>query len=226
MGILPDSTVERDISIEPFSPQMHRPGVISYGLTSYGYDVRVGYKWKVFDAIAGGVVDPKSFNPKLLREFDLTPPDGHDWSNENIADPTCNRCGVYRSNKYQEEWLEECRKKAFPDHIVIPPNSYALGESMETFKVPRDVAVVCVGKSTYARCGIIVNVTPGEPEWEGKWTIEISNSSPLPAKVYCGEGIMQCMFFRGEGVCRTSYKDKKGKYMHQAGLTTAIVEKG
>lgn len=198
MGLLPDWMIEREVKIEPFSPQMERPGVISYGVTSYGYDVRAGYKWKLFDVLAGGVVDPKNFDPRLLREVDLTPPDDHDWFNTNIADPTCNRCGVYRSNVHSDSWLEKCRALT-PNFITIPPNSYVLGESLETFTIPRDMGVICIGKSTYARCGIIVNVTPGEPEWTGKWTIEISNSSPLPAKVYCGEGIMQCMFIRSDG---------------------------
>lgn len=264
MGILPDWMIERDVKIEPFSPQQHRPGVISYGVTSYGYDVRVGYKWKVFDAIAGGVVDPKNFDPKLLREFDLTP--YHEWRMAARPMPekgdglyttvTCQNCKTDRTEDVCGPG-KHCPHSRQPNYIIIPPNSYVLGESMETFTIPRDVACVCIGKSTYARCGIIVNVTPGEPEWEGKWTIEISNSSPLPAKVYCGEGIMQCMFIRSDGyrdtlygamrhlrktsrfvknlvlewsarvqkdaTCRVSYKDKKGIYQNQAGLTHARV---
>lgn len=250
MGLLPDWMVERDVKIESFSPQQHRPGVISYGLTSYGYDVRAGYKWKVFDAIAGGVVDPKNFNPKLLREFDLSP--FHVWNRIEDGRAWCHDCNKERDGKDDEE---VCPRTQRPNFITIPPNSYTLGESMETFTIPRDVGVICVGKSTYARCGIIVNVTPGEPEWAGKWTIEISNSSPLPAVVYCGEGIMQCMFIRSDGyrarlwslveglfetlgfghvwkptkdnpnemTCRVSYKDKKGIYQGQTGLTSPRV---
>jgi dCTP deaminase len=193
MGLLPDWMIEREVKIEPFSPQMERKGIISYGVTSYGYDVRAGYKWKLFDVLAGGIVDPKNFDPKLLREVDLTP------CHEPIELSTgviCRRCSIS-----EQRWdsYDSCKDSLHPNFITIPPNSYVLGESMETFTIPRDMGVICIGKSTYARCGIIVNVTPGEPEWTGKWTIEISNSSPLPAKVYCGEGIMQCMFIRSDG---------------------------
>jgi dCTP deaminase len=214
MGCLPDWMIERDIKIEPWSDGIHRPGVISYGCSAYGYDVRAGYKWRVFDVLGGAsVIDPKYFDPKLLREIDLTPK-AHHWHTKGIVvyqgtPITCLHCGVQggsymhgdeRDYPVPAMIKEQCPKAKQPDgFVVIPPNSYALGESLETFTIPRDVVCVCVGKSTYARSGIIVNVTPGEPEWTGKWTIEISNSTPLPAKVYCGEGIMQCLFFRSDG---------------------------
>jgi dCTP deaminase len=180
MGILPDWLIERDVKIEPFAPQQHRPGVISYGLTSYGYDVRVGRNFKVFTNVYGSTVDPKKFDPKSFVDIEA-------------------------------------------DECVIPPNSFALAETVEYFDVPRDMLVICLGKSTYARCGIIVNVTPLEPEWRGKVTIEISNTTPLPAKIYANEGIAQMLFFRGEGVCKVSYADKKGKYQDQKGLTLPFV---
>ena len=180
MGILPDWLIERDVKIEPFAPQQHRPGIISYGLTSYGYDVRVGRNFKVFTNVYGSTVDPKKFDPKSFVDIEA-------------------------------------------DECVIPPNSFALAETVEYFDVPRDMLVICLGKSTYARCGIIVNVTPLEPEWRGRVTIEISNTTPLPAKIYANEGIAQMLFFRGEGVCKVSYADKKGKYQDQKGLTLPFV---
>ncbi|MCC6420652.1 MAG: dCTP deaminase [Gemmataceae bacterium] len=180
MGLLPDWQIERDIKIEPFAREAARPGVISYGLTSYGYDVRVGRHFKVFTNVYGAIVDPKHFDPNAFVDIE-------------------------------------------GDHCVIPPNSFALAETVEYFTIPRDILCVCVGKSTYARCGIIVNVTPLEPEWRGKITIEISNTTPLPARIYANEGIAQILFFRGEEVCRTSYADKKGKYQDQKGLTLPFV---
>ena len=180
MGVLPDWMIERDIKIEPFAPQQHRPGVISYGVTSYGYDVRVDRRFKVFTNVWGSTVDPKHFDPKSFVDVDA-------------------------------------------DFCIIPPNSFALAETVETFEIPRDVLATCLGKSTYARCGIIVNVTPLEPEWRGKITIEISNTTPLPAKIYANEGIAQILFFRGEAVCQVSYGDKRGKYQDQKGLTLPFV---
>jgi dCTP deaminase len=180
MGILPDWLIERDVKIEPFAPQQHRPGVISYGVTSYGYDVRVDKHFKVFTNVWGSTVDPKNFDPKSFVDV-------------------------------------------VGDYCIIPPNSFALAETVEYLEIPRDILVVCVGKSTYARCGIIVNVTPLEPEWRGRVTIEISNTTPLPAKIYAGEGIAQMLFFRGEQVCKVSYADKKGKYQDQKGLTLPFV---
>jgi dCTP deaminase len=180
MGILPDWHIQRDIKIEPFATEAARPGVISYGLSSYGYDVRVGRKFKVFTNVYGALIDPKNFNPSAFVDIE-------------------------------------------GDSCIIPPNSFALAETVETFEIPRDVLATCLGKSTYARCGIIVNVTPLEPEWRGKITIEISNTTPLPAKIYANEGIAQILFFRAEAVCKTSYADKKGKYQDQKGLTLPFV---
>jgi dCTP deaminase len=180
MGILPDWQIRRDIKIEPFAEGSVTPGVVSYGVSSYGYDVRVGRHFKVFTNVYGAVIDPKNFVASAFVDFE-------------------------------------------GDHCIIPPNSFALAETVEQFEIPRDILAVCLGKSTYARCGIIVNITPLEPEWRGKITIEISNTTPLPAKVYAGEGIAQILFFRAEAVCRTSYADKKGKYQDQKGLTLPFV---
>jgi dCTP deaminase len=162
--------------IEPFEDRQVRTGVISYGLSSYGYDIRVADEFKVFTNINNTVVDPKNFD---------------DRSFVNMKTDVC----------------------------IIPPNSFALARTVEYFRIPRDVLTVCVGKSTYARCGLIVNVTPFEPEWEGFVTLEISNTTPLPAKVYANEGISQVLFFQSDEVCETSYADKKGKYQKQQGLT-------
>ena len=176
MGVLPDWMIERDVKIEPFAPQQHRPGVISYGVTSYGYDVRVARNFKVFTNVWGSTVDPKQFDPKSFVEFT-------------------------------------------GDVCIVPPNSFALARTIEYFRVPRDVLTICLGKSTYARCGIIVNVTPFEPEWEGFVTLEISNTTPLPAKIYANEGIAQVLFFQSDEVCERSYADKRGKYLKQTGVT-------
>lgn len=162
--------------IEPFTETQVRAGVISYGLSSYGYDVRIADEFKIFTNINHTVVDPKSFDPRSFVDIKAA----------------------------------EC---------IIPPNSFALARSVEYFRIPRDVLVVCVGKSSYARCGIIVNVTPLEPEWEGIVTLEVSNTTPLPARIYAGEGIAQFLFFQGDEPCETSYADKKGKYQAQQGLT-------
>jgi dCTP deaminase len=180
MSVLADWEIRRDIVIEPFAEEALRPGVISYGLSSYGYDVRVGRRYKVFTNVRSVVVDPKHFDPASFVDIE-------------------------------------------GDHCIIPPNSFALAETVEYLEIPRDVIAICVGKSTYARCGIICNVTPLEPEWRGKVTIEISNTTPLPAKIYSGEGIAQILFFRAENVCQTSYGDKKGKYQDQKGLTLPFV---
>jgi dCTP deaminase len=162
--------------IEPFEDQQVRAGVISYGLSSYGYDIRVADEFKVFTNINSTVVDPKNFDAR------------------SFVDVRADVC-------------------------IIPPNSFALAKTVEYFRIPRDVLTVCVGKSTYARCGIIVNVTPFEPEWEGFVTLEISNTTPLPAKVYANEGIAQVLFFQSDETCEVSYADKKGKYQKQQGLT-------
>jgi dCTP deaminase len=163
--------------IEPFVETQKREGVISYGLSSYGYDVRVGNHFKVFTNVHNSVVDPKQFDPKSFVDISTN------------------------------------------DHVLIPPNSFALAQTVEYFRVPRSVITVCVGKSTYARCGLIVNVTPFEPEWEGFVTLEISNTTPLPAKVYANEGIAQVLFFESDEVCDVSYADRKGKYQKQVAIT-------
>ena len=162
--------------IEPFEDRQVRDGVISYGLSSYGYDIRVADEFKIFTNINSTVVDQKSFDARSFVDL-----------------------------------------KA--DVCIIPPNSFALARTVEYFRIPRDVLTVCVGKSTYARCGLIVNVTPFEPEWEGFVTLEISNTTPLPARVYANEGIAQVLFFQSDEVCEVSYADKKGKYQKQQGLT-------
>ena len=161
--------------IEPFVDGQVRSGVISYGVSSYGYDVRVGDEFKVFTNVFNTVVDPKNFDPKSFVDI-----------------------------------------KA--DVCIIPPNSFALASTVEYFRIPRDILTVCLGKSTYARCGIIVNVTPFEPEWEGHVTIEISNTTPLPAKIYANEGLCQIIFFQSDEQCETSYADRKGKYQSQKGI--------
>jgi dCTP deaminase len=162
--------------IEPFVDGQKRDGVISYGLSSYGYDARVGTDFKIFTNVNSSVVDPKNFDQ------------------QSFVDRNTDVC-------------------------VIPPNSFALARTVEYFRVPRDVLVICVGKSTYARCGIIVNVTPLEPEWEGHVTLEFSNTTPLPAKIYANEGACQFLFLQGNEPCETSYRDKAGKYQGQRGVT-------
>jgi len=161
--------------INPFADSQVREGVISYGVSSYGYDLRVADEFKIFTNVNSTIVDPKHFDARSLVE--------------------------YRG-----------------DACIVPPNSFALARSVEYFKIPRTVLTICVGKSTYARCGIIVNVTPLEPEWEGFVTLEISNTTPLPARVYSNEGLCQIVFFESDEVCETSYGDKKGKYQAQKGI--------
>ncbi len=161
--------------IEPFVDSQVRNGVISYGLSSYGYDIRVADEYKIFTNVFSAVVDPKQFDPRSMIDFK-------------------------------------------GDVCIIPPNSFALARTVEYFRIPRSTLTVCLGKSTYARCGIIVNVTPFEPEWEGFVTLEISNTTPLPAKIYSNEGIAQVLFFEGDEICQTSYADKKGKYQRQQGI--------
>ncbi|HJT71856.1 MAG TPA: dCTP deaminase [Terriglobales bacterium] len=161
--------------INPFSEKQVREGVVSYGLSSYGYDLRVADEFKVFTNVNSAIIDPKGFDEKSFVTIRA-------------------------------------------DSILIPPNSFALARSVEYFKIPRSVLTICVGKSTYARCGIIVNVTPFEPEWEGFVTLEISNTTPLPARVYANEGLCQILFFQSDEVCETSYADRKGKYQAQKGI--------
>ena len=162
--------------IEPFVDSQVRAGVVSYGLSSYGYDIRVADEFKVFTNINTTVIDPKAFDPRSFVDIKT-------------------------------------------DVCIVPPNSFALARTVEYFRIPRDVLTVCLGKSTYARCGIIVNVTPFEPEWEGNVTLEISNTTPLPAKIYANEGIAQVLFFQSDEVCERSYADKAGKYLKQRGVT-------
>lgn len=166
--------------IEPFEPSQVSRGNISFGLSSYGYDMRVGNEFKVFNNKATGMIDPKKLDPEAFYDFKG----------------------------------EVC---------VIPPNSFVLAKSLEYFRIPRDVMTICFGKSTYARCGIITNVTPFEPEWEGFVTMGISNTTPLPAKVYAGEGIAQVLFFEADEVCARSYRDRQGKYQAQQEITLAKV---
>jgi dCTP deaminase len=176
MGLKPDHWIVKmareHAMIEPFEDSQVRDGVISYGVSSYGYDIRVADEFKIFTNVHSAIVDPKDFDPNSMVDFKG----------------------------------EVC---------VIPPNSFALARTVEYFRIPRGVLTVCVGKSTYARCGIIVNVTPFEPEWEGFVTLEISNTTPLPAKIYSNEGIAQVLFFEADEECLSSYADKKGKYQKQ-----------
>lgn len=190
MSVLCDSQIRELVPIEPFEENIKRAGKISYGVSSYGYDVRVGPVFKVFTNVApdGGqaIVDPKRFGDASFVTIDT--------------------------------------RETGKDHVIVPPNSFALAETVEVFEIPRDVLAICVGKSTYARCGIIVNVTPLEPEWRGKVTLEISNTTPLPAKVYAEEGIAQMVFLQAERTCAVSYADKGGKYQDQRGLTLPMVD--
>ena len=180
MPVMPDHWIRKAAHeqgmISPFEEKLQRQGVISYGLSSYGYDARVSDDFKVFTNIDNAIVDPKAFSESSF---------------------------VSRKT----------------DVCVIPPNSFVLSHTKEYFKIPRDVLVICLGKSTYARCGLIVNVTPLEPEWEGHVTLEISNTTPLPARVYAHEGVCQFLFLKGDSPCEISYADKGGKYMGQTGVT-------
>ncbi|MEQ8388469.1 MAG: dCTP deaminase [Alphaproteobacteria bacterium] len=180
MAVMPDRWIRENAlgngMIEPFSETLKREGVISYGLSSFGYDARVSSEFKVFTNVDSAVVDPKDFSTKSFVD----------------------RPG---------------------DVCIIPPNSFALARTVEYFRIPRDVIVICLGKSTYARCGIIVNVTPLEPEWEGHVTLEFSNTTPLPAKIYANEGACQFIFLKGDAPCDVSYADRAGKYMGQRGVT-------
>ncbi|HSH03366.1 MAG TPA: dCTP deaminase [Anaerolineae bacterium] len=179
MGLKADNWIrkyalEHDM-ITPFVDGQVREGVISYGLSSYGYDIRVTDEFKIFTNVHSVVVDPKQFNPHSFIDFK-------------------------------------------GDVCIIPPNSFVLARTVEYFRIPRNVLTMCIGKSTYARCGLIVNVTPFEPEWEGYVTLEISNTTPLPARIYAHEGIAQVLFFEGDEACDTTYADRKGKYQKQAGI--------
>lgn len=179
MGLKSDRWIREMASkhgmIEPFVDSQVRQGVISYGVSSYGYDVRVTNEFKIFTNVFSAIVDPKQFDPASMIDFK-------------------------------------------GDVCIIPPNSFALARTVEYFRIPRSVLTICLGKSTYARCGIIVNVTPFEPEWEGYVTLEISNTTPLPAKIYANEGIAQVLFFEADELCAISYADKKGKYQRQQSI--------
>lgn len=210
MGILADWQIRRDIRITPFAEGEKRKGRISFGLSSYGYDARLGYKFKVFKPYPCAAIDPKNFDRRMLEDVDLTPfPTGHD-PNFILPQDEPKHQGYYQcvfcnqfwdAAHHPEKSKDNCPiRPRTPDHLLIPPHSFVLGETLEEFDIPRDVLCVVLGKSTYARCGLVVNVTPGEPEWKGRWTIELSNTTPLPLKVYPGEGIMQCLFFRSDGV--------------------------
>ena len=180
MSIMPDSWIKKMATeknmIEPFVAEQNKKGVISYGVSSYGYDARVADEFKVFTNVNNALVDPKNFS--------------------------------------EESFIE---RRA--DSCIIPPNSFVLARTVEYFKIPRDVLVICLGKSTYARCGIIVNVTPLEPEWEGHVTLEFSNTTPLPARIYANEGACQFLFLKGDSTCDVSYLERSGKYMKQRGVT-------
>tara|TARA_B100000700_G_scaffold185905_1_gene204917 strand:+ start:887 stop:1444 length:558 start_codon:yes stop_codon:yes gene_type:complete len=167
--------------ISPFEDKQISQRKISYGLSSYGYDIRVTDEYKIFTNVNNSIVDPKKFDEKSFVNFK-------------------------------------------GDVCIVPANSFALARSVEYFKIPRNVLTICLGKSTYARCGIIVNVTPFEPEWEGHVTLEISNTTPLPAKIYSNEGLCQVLFFESDEDCEMSYKDKKGKYQKQTGITLPKVK--
>jgi dCTP deaminase len=180
MSIKSDKWIKRmsnqENMIKPFVERNVKEDVVSYGLSSYGYDIRVSDEYKIFTNINNSIIDPKKFDDKSFINFK-------------------------------------------GDVCVVPANSFALARSIEYFKIPRNVLTICLGKSTYARCGIIVNVTPFEPEWEGYVTLEISNTTPLPAKIYSNEGLCQVIFFESDEVCEVSYKDKSGKYQSQTGIT-------
>jgi len=180
MGLKPDHWIKKMAEehgmIEPFVDKQVREGAISYGVSSYGYDLRVADEFKIFTNVHSAIVDPKDFASDSFFDFQ-------------------------------------------GDVCVVPPNSFALARSVEYFRIPRSVLTICLGKSTYARCGLIVNVTPFEPEWEGYVTLEISNTTPLPAKVYANEGLAQVLFFEADEPCEQSYADKKGKYQGQTGVT-------
>lgn len=180
MGLKPDHWIRKAAlengMIEPFVEKQVREGVISYGLSSYGYDMRVSREFKVFTNVFSAIIDPKAFSPQSFVDFET-------------------------------------------DVCVIPPNSFALARSVEYFRIPRRVLCVCLGKSTYARAGLVCNVTPFEPEWEGHVTLEISNTTPLPARVYANEGIAQVLFFEADEECEVSYADRSGKYQGQTGVT-------
>ena len=183
MGIMPDFWIKKMANshkmIDPFVEKLVKKNVLSYGLSSYGYDARVSKQFKIFTNVNSATVDPKKFSESSFVDREV-------------------------------------------DSCIIPPNSFALAKTVEYFKIPKETLVICVGKSTYARCGIIVNVTPLEPEWEGHVTLEFSNTTPLPAKIYPNEGVAQMIFLHAESECAVSYGDRQGKYQGQEGVTLPI----
>lgn len=253
MGILSDRQIRAENIVSPCEPCATRPGKISYGLTSYGYDARIGYKFRVFKPYPATVIDPKAFDERMFETVDLTP-------SGRVA--VCKACSG--AGKAMLPCSHCAGESGVIPYITIPPHSFVLGETVETFTIPRDTLAVVLGKSTYARCGLIVNCTPLEPEWHGVVTVELSNTTPLPLKVYCGEGIMQVVFLRSDGQrasdagtladlrqylfddeygplvprliplptgrghpdrsCLTSYADKKGRYQGQTGVTPPTVD--
>ncbi|MDX2028651.1 MAG: dCTP deaminase [Alphaproteobacteria bacterium] len=186
MPVMPDHWIRKMATetgmITPFEEKLQRKGVISYGLSSYGYDARVADEFKIFTNVDNAIVDPKNF------------------SDDSFVNRKTDIC-------------------------VVPPNSFVLARTVERFKIPRNILVICLGKSTYARCGLIVNVTPLEPEWEGHVTLEFSNTTPLPAKIYANEGVCQFLFLKADSECEVSYADRGGKYMGQQGVTLPRMEK-
>lgn len=213
------------LKIKPFARESPK-GAISYGVSSYGYDVRVGYHFKVFTPVHCGIIDPKNFDPRCFVDVDLTQNGPHSLVFSDTAECyVCKNCGLtIDENGPSKQLIDPPCPKGKPDHILIPPNSFVLAETMEYLEISRDCVCIVLGKSTYARCGIIVNVTPLEPSWTGTITMEISNTSPLPAKVYTGEGIAQILFLKGDSMCATSYADKKGIYQSQNGIVLPRVK--
>ena len=245
MGVLSDRQIRAEGIVEPCEPCEKRPGKISYGLTSYGYDARLGWKFQVFKPYPCSVIDPKAFDARMLEPVDLTPQSCWECYGtrrvyvSSIMTAVCEVCGG--------------RGTRFPAALTIPPHSFVLAQTVEVFKIPRDTLAVVLGKSTYARCGLVVNCTPLEPEWRGTVTLELSNTTPLPLKVYPGEGVCQVVFLRSDEhrvedrkdfdhlakrgdsydlvggceaarSCEVSYADKGGRYQNQAGVTPPTVD--
>lgn len=222
-GVLPDWCIRELVTIDGFVDyDQCPPGTISYGLTSAGYDIRVGHQFKVFTNARCATVDPKKMKSAVFKHFDLT---GHEWVDS--GDPHkqfCHRCKAKRSDPAAAR-LKCTDPKKVRNYIKIPPNSFALAETIETLYIPKNVVCWCIGKSTYARCGINMNFTPFEPGWWGVVTVEIINATPLPVKIYAGEGIGQAEFFLMAGTPQKSYADKKNaKYQGQTGLTLPTVK--
>jgi len=229
-GLLPDWMIEKHIPIKPFLPEQiktdrHNRPIISYGLGPYGYDISLGYKFKIFTASRCAVVDPLNIDPKAFWDEEVDRPDNSDhiWASgpgEKLL--TCSRCGqqVSHPNFAAKICPGDGRRHCDMPFIMVPPNSMVLGEAIEWIEMPRDCMGLCIGKSTYARCGITNPITPIEPGWKGRLTLEIANQNPLPAKVYPGQGIAQILFFRALAECKTAYNERPGggKYQGAPGL--------